>query len=79
METGIREAKNNLSALVKAAQSGKEVILTHRGQRVAAIVAIPSTKDPKRGRGMFKGRLPANWEEEYRREKKQMEKDFFGE
>jgi prevent-host-death family protein len=78
METGIREAKNNLSALVKAAQSGEEVILTHRGQRVAAIVAIPTTKDPKRGLGMWKGRLPENWEEIFQQEKKQTEADFFG-
>jgi prevent-host-death family protein len=78
MEIGIREAKKNLSALVKAAQSGEEVILTRRGQRVAAIIAIPVTKDPKRGLGMWKGRLPENWEENFHREKKRTEADFFG-
>ena len=79
METGIRNAKNNLSALIKAAQEGEEVFLTHRGQRVAAIVALSGAKDPKRGRGMWKKRLPANWEEEFRRAKRQTEADFYNE
>ena len=79
METGIRNAKNNLSALVKAAQAGEEVFLTYRGERVAAIVPIASGKDPKRGRGMWKGRLAANWEEEFQRAKRQTEADFYNE
>lgn len=79
METGIRDAKSNLSALIRAAQAGDEVYLTHRGERVAAIVPIRNTKDPKRGRGMLKGKLPDNWEEMFHREKKQTEADFFGE
>ncbi|HYZ86285.1 MAG TPA: type II toxin-antitoxin system prevent-host-death family antitoxin [Bryobacteraceae bacterium] len=77
METGIRNAKNSLSALIKAAQAGEEVFLTHRGERVAAIVAIPNAKSPKRGRGMWKGKLPVNWEEEFRRAKRQTDADFY--
>jgi len=79
METGIRNAKNILSALIKAAEAGEEVFLTHRGERVAAILAVPAAKDPKRGRGMWKGKLPLNWEEEYRRAKRQTEADFHNE
>jgi prevent-host-death family protein len=77
METGIRDAKNTLSALIKAAQAGEEVFLTHRGERVAAIVAVPRAKDPKRGRGMWKGNLPVTWEEEFRLAKQQTEADFY--
>lgn len=76
METGIRNAKNALSALIKAAQAGEEVFLTHRGERVAAIVAISSAKSPSRGRGLWKGKLPANWEEEFRQAKQQTEDEF---
>ena len=79
METGIRNAKNTLSALIKAAQAGEEVFLTHRGKRVAAIVAVPGGENPRRGRGMWKGKLPVNWEEELRRAKRQTEADFYNE
>jgi prevent-host-death family protein len=79
VETGIRNAKNTLSALIKAAQAGEEVFLTHRGERVAAIVAVHSAKDPKRGRGMWKGKLPINWEEDFLRAKRQTEADFYNE
>ena len=79
METGIRDAKNTLSALIKAAQAGEEVFLTHRGERVAAIVAIPNAQNPTRGRGMWKGKLPANWEEKFRRAKRQTETGFYQE
>jgi prevent-host-death family protein len=79
METGIRNAKNTLSALIKAAQAGEEVFLTHRGERVAAIVAVPRGRDAKRGRGMWKGKLAINWEEEFLRAKRQTEADFYNE
>ena len=53
METGIREAKNNLSKLVEAALEGQEVFLTNRGKRVVQIIAAP-TPAPKNGRGFLK-------------------------
>jgi prevent-host-death family protein len=77
MDAGIRNARNTLSALIKAAQAGEEVFLTHRGERVAAIVAVPRAKDPKRGRGMWKGKLPVNWQKEFLRAKRQTEADFY--
>lgn len=76
MESEIRNAKNALSASIKAAEAGQEVVLTGSGERVAAIVAIPSTVNPKRGRGMWKGKLPSNWEETFRLAKRQAEADF---
>jgi prevent-host-death family protein len=64
METGIREAKNNLSKLVEAAVEGQEVFLTNRGKRVARIIPAPPSPAPKNGRGMFKdkGNLYPGWD-----------------
>lgn len=38
MQVNILEAKNRLSQLVKAAQSGEEVVIANRGQPVARLV-----------------------------------------
>jgi prevent-host-death family protein len=57
METGIREAKNNLSKLVEAALEGQEVFLTNRGRRVARIVPAPPSPVPKNGRGFLKHKV----------------------
>jgi prevent-host-death family protein len=58
METGIREAKNNLSKLVQAVLDGEEVFLTNRGERVVKMVAAaPKPKSSNRGRGLWKGKL----------------------
>jgi prevent-host-death family protein len=57
METGIREAKNNLSKLVQAVLDGEEVFLTNRGERVVQLVAAPKPKSANRGRGLWKGKL----------------------
>lgn len=53
METGIREAKSNLSKLVEAALEGQEVFLTNRGKRVARIVPAPPKPAPNNGRGIL--------------------------
>jgi len=39
-KVGIREAKANLSRLVKEVQKGKEIIITDRGQEVAILTGI---------------------------------------
>jgi prevent-host-death family protein len=57
METGIREAKNNLSKLVQAVLEGEEVFLTNRGERVVQLVAAPKPKSANRGKGFGKGKL----------------------
>lgn len=43
---GIREAKINLSKLLKEAQKGAEIVITDRGRRVAKIVAVDETALP---------------------------------
>ena len=57
METGIREAKSNLSKLVKAAIDGEKVFLTNRGERVVPLIAVPKLRAPRRGRGLWKGKV----------------------
>ena len=60
MEVGIKQAKNDLSKLISAAQSGQKVFLMNRGQRIAEIVPVQSKKAKRRtlpGYGMFKGEL----------------------
>jgi prevent-host-death family protein len=45
MQVNILEAKNRLSALIKSAQAGDEVIIANRGDPVARLVAtsLPGT------------------------------------
>ena len=47
---GIREAKINLSKLLKLVRKGKEVILTDRGEPVGKIVPIEAEKLPLEAR-----------------------------
>ena len=56
-ETTMHEAKTNLSALVKRALSGEEVIITsgRNKQPVAKIVPIAKPKRKGRVPGLFKG------------------------
>lgn len=56
-ETTMHEAKTNLSALVKRALSGEEVIITsgRNKQPVAKIVPIAKLKRKGRVPGLFKG------------------------
>ena len=46
LRIGIREAKINLSKLLKNVQKGKEVILTDRGKPVGKIVPMPADSVP---------------------------------
>ena len=41
MQVNILEAKNRLSELIKAAQSGQQVVIANRGQPVVHLVAAP--------------------------------------
>lgn len=43
---GIREAKINLSKLLKNVQKGREIIITDRGKPVGKIVPMPSDSLP---------------------------------
>lgn len=45
---GVREARQNLSALLDEVKKGREVLITERGRPVAKLVP----PDPPRGRGV---------------------------
>ena len=76
METGIREAKNNLSKLIQAVLDGEEVFLTNRGERVVQLIAAPKPKSARRGRGIWEGKvnLYPGWDSP--EEDKEIEKMF---
>ena len=57
MEVGIREAKNNLSKFIDAVLQGEEVFLTKRGERVVQLVPAPKRPGPRRGFGLWKGKV----------------------
>ena len=47
MQVNILEARNQLSRLIRIAQSGEEVIIANRGEPVARLVpAAPPTPEP---------------------------------
>jgi prevent-host-death family protein len=58
-EAGIREARQNLSALIAEVRKGHEVTITDRGKAVARLVAPrPANARPFRGRAAFRRRMP---------------------
>jgi prevent-host-death family protein len=76
MEIGIKQARNDLSKLLLAAQRGDRVFLTNRGKRVAEIVPIKEVSTvTQRGLGMFKGQiaLPKGWGSQKHRLKSEKE------
>ena len=66
MEFGIRDAKNNLSRLVKIMRGGEPVYLTSRGSRVAQLTPVAPKSKSAYGRGAWKGRvnLYPGWDSE---------------
>src|SRR5919108_2943026 len=76
MEVGIRDARNNLSKLVEAVLDGEEVFLTNRGERIVQLVPAPKPTSPRRGRGLWKGKIHfyAGWDS--RNEDKRIEEMF---
>jgi prevent-host-death family protein len=42
-EVSVREARNNLSRLIKQAQAGDDVVIASRGKPIARIVAVRET------------------------------------
>lgn len=46
LRVGIREAKINLSKLLKNVQKGREIIITDRGEAVGKIVPMPADSLP---------------------------------
>jgi len=59
-EAGIREARQNLSALIEEVRKGHEVTITDRGKPVARLVPPrPAKAKPFRGRVAFRRGIPA--------------------
>ena len=56
MKVNLYEAKTQLSALVERAAAGEEVIIAKAGRPVARIVALPSSRPPRRP-GRAKGEI----------------------
>lgn len=58
-EAGIREARQNLSALIAEVRKGHEVTITDRGRAVARLVPPRPTKaKPFQGRVEFRRAIP---------------------
>jgi prevent-host-death family protein len=58
-EAGIREARQNLTALIDEVRKGHEVTITDRGRPVARLVAPRSERaKPFAGRVDFRRRMP---------------------
>jgi prevent-host-death family protein len=58
-EAGIRDARQNLSALIEEVRKGHEITITDRGKPVARLVAPrPLTAKPFPGRSAFRQRMP---------------------
>lgn len=59
-EAGIREARQNLTALIEEVRKGHEVTITDRGRPVARLVPPrPEQAKPFPGRADFRRRMPA--------------------
>ena len=57
-EAGIREARQNLSALIEDVRKGHEIVITDRGRPVARLVPPISPSATFRGRAAFRRKMP---------------------
>ena len=58
-EAGIREVRQNLSALIAEVRKGHEITITDRGKPVARLVPPRAANaKPFRGRAAFRRRMP---------------------
>jgi prevent-host-death family protein len=55
---GIREARQNFTALIAEVQKGQEVTITDRGRPVARLVPPRPAAKPFAGREAFRRRMP---------------------
>ena len=56
---GIRDARQNLSALIEEVRKGHEITITDRGRAVARLVPfLPEKSKPFRGRSAFRLKMP---------------------
>ena len=58
-KTGIREARQNLSALIEEVKKGREIIITERGKPVARLAPLqPRRGKPFPGLAAFRRTMP---------------------
>jgi prevent-host-death family protein len=58
-EAGIREVRQNLSALIGEVRKGHEIVITDRGRAVARLLPpLPSSPKPFPGRTAFRRNIP---------------------
>jgi prevent-host-death family protein len=58
-EAGVREARQNLSALIEEVKKGREITITDRGRAVARLVPpLAPESRPFRGRSAFRRKMP---------------------
>jgi len=55
---GLREARQNLSALLEEVKKGHEVVITDRGRPVARLLPPVRQHKPFPGRSAFRRRMP---------------------
>ncbi len=75
MIVSMHEAKTHFSRLVKRANEGEEIIVTNRGEPVAAIAPY-IRENPSRESGFFKATRPMCSGKEWRRMKNEILEDF---
>lgn len=64
MDVSVAEAKNQLSRLVRAVESGESVVITRNGRPVAQLVPAPATRRKVQlGRMRGKIRLLPGWDD----------------
>jgi len=57
-QAGIREARQNLSALLEEVKKGHEIVITDRGKPVARLAPPIRQGKPFPGRSAFRRRMP---------------------
>ncbi len=82
MEVEIKQAKRDLSKLIKAALAGEDVVITDGGKPLVRIVPAqpkaPEPRDKDRGYGSLKGKLTMPTEEEWKQADRAIEDLFYG-
>lgn len=57
-KAGIREARQNLSALIEEVKKGREIVITDRGRPVARLVAVEKRSRPFPDLSEFRKSMP---------------------
>ena len=84
MEVGIRQAKIDLSKLVKLVLQGEDMDITNRGKPLVRIVPVPAPPkapeliDKDRGYGWLKGKFTMPTDEEWKQADREIEDLFYG-